>query len=130
MKRAKRTKQRGKLRSKLHVARVVLTEILIMAVGVLCCIMPMPWRIIVPMIIELRSILLKMRARLKEPLPHGGTLRGKLHVVRVILTEIIIMTVSVLCCVMPMPWRLIVPIIIGARSILIKAHTRQKEQLK
>ncbi len=56
-------------RRKLRIARIIITEIIVMALGVICCIMPMPWRLIVPIIIGTRSILIKARARLKEPLP-------------------------------------------------------------
>ena len=54
-------------------------------------------------------------------------MRRKLRIFRMIATEIIIMSLGVLCCVMPLPWRLVVPIIIGARSILLRARARLKE---
>ena len=53
--------------------------------------------------------------------------RSKLRAVRIILTEIIFMAVSVCVSIMPMPYRLIVPIIIGTRSILLKARVYFKE---
>ena len=50
----------------------------------------------------------------------------KLRLVRIVIIELIVMVVSVCVSIMPMPYRLIVPIIIGARSILIKAHQYSK----
>ena len=38
-----------------------------------------------------------------------------------VIIEIAIMAVGVICCILPLPWRLVVPIIIGAREIIIKA---------
>lgn len=54
------------MRRKIRIARIILTEIIVMALGVLCCIMPMPWRLVVPIIIGTRSILLTARKKLKE----------------------------------------------------------------
>lgn len=50
----------------------------------------------------------------------------KLRLIRIVIVELIIMAVSVCVSIMPMPYRLIVPIIIGARSILLKAHQYAK----
>lgn len=50
----------------------------------------------------------------------------KRRLIRVVIVELIIMVVSVCVSIMPMPYRLIVPIIIGARSILLKAHQSVK----
>lgn len=55
--------------------------------------------------------------------------RRKLRIIRIVITEILVMALGVVCCIMPMPWRLVVPILIGTRSILIKAHMRMKEPL-
>lgn len=38
-----------------------------------------------------------------------------------VTVEIVIMSIEILCCLLPMPWRLVVPIVIGARSIIAKA---------
>lgn len=38
-----------------------------------------------------------------------------------VIIEIAIMATEILCCLLPMPWRLAVPIIIGARAIINKA---------
>ena len=54
-------------------------------------------------------------------------MRRKLRIFRMIATEIIIMSLGVLCCVMPLPWRLVVPIVIGTRSILLRARAKLKE---
>ncbi len=50
----------------------------------------------------------------------------KLRLIRIVTVELIIMAVSVCVSIMPMPYRLIVPIIIGARAILMKAHQYAK----
>lgn len=57
------------MRRKLRIVRLILTEIAVMSLGVMCCVMPMPWRLIVPIIIGTRSILIKARLQLKQPLP-------------------------------------------------------------
>ena len=50
----------------------------------------------------------------------------KFRLIRIVTVELIVMAVSVCVSIMPMPYRLIVPIIIGARSILLKAHQYAK----
>lgn len=50
--------------------------------------------------------------------------REQVNIKRVIvgvIVEIAIMALEILCCLLPMPWRLIVPIAIGARAIITKA---------
>jgi len=61
--------------------------------------------------------------KLKELPPH---VQGH-KVIRAVIIETVIMTVEILCCLMPMPWRLIVPIIIGARSIIMQAIRKSRE---
>lgn len=46
---------------------------------------------------------------------------------RAVVIEIIIMAIETLCCLLPLPWRFLVPIIIGARTIILKAHDKMKE---
>lgn len=45
--------------------------------------------------------------------------KGKIAVA--VIIEIVIMATEILCCLLPMPWRLVVPIVIGARAIISKA---------
>lgn len=45
--------------------------------------------------------------------------KGKL--IFAVIIEIVIMAIEILCCLLPMPWRLVVPIVIGARAIISKA---------
>ncbi|MCM1296737.1 MAG: hypothetical protein NC311_14460 [Muribaculaceae bacterium] len=44
-----------------------------------------------------------------------------------VVIEIVVMAVEIGCCILPMPWRLVVPIIIGARAIIIKARKYAQE---
>lgn len=44
-----------------------------------------------------------------------------------VIIEIIVMSVGVICCILPLPWRLVVPIIIGAREIILKAYRITRE---
>lgn len=46
----------------------------------------------------------------------------KRRIVIGVIIEIIVMSVGVLCCILPLPWRLVVPIIIGAREIILKTY--------
>lgn len=46
---------------------------------------------------------------------------NKKKVIVGVIIEIVIMATEILCCLLPMPWRLAVPIAIGARSIIAKA---------
>lgn len=46
---------------------------------------------------------------------------------RAVTIEIIVMSVGVLCCVLPLPWRLGVLIVIGAREIILKGIKAAKE---
>lgn len=48
--------------------------------------------------------------------------RSKAKLVFAVIVELAIMAAGVCVTIMPMPYRLIVPIIIGARAILVKAH--------
>ncbi|MDE6441898.1 MAG: hypothetical protein K2L12_03980, partial [Clostridia bacterium] len=50
----------------------------------------------------------------------------KIRLIRIVTVELIIMTVSVCVSIMPQPYNIIVPIIIGARSILLKARLYAK----
>lgn len=54
-------------------------------------------------------------ARKKQPRINKGKL------IFTVTIEIVIMAIEILCCLLPMPWRLVVPIIIGARAIIAKA---------
>lgn len=51
----------------------------------------------------------------------------KRKILRGVVVEIIVMAVGVLCCTLPLPWRLVVPIIIGARDSILKAWREIKE---
>lgn len=51
----------------------------------------------------------------------------KRRIVWGVIIEIIVMTIGVLCCLLPMPWRLVVPIIIVAREIILQAYRMAHE---
>lgn len=44
-----------------------------------------------------------------------------------VIIEIVIMIISTLCVLIPLPWRLIVPIAIGTREIIKQAYAKIKE---
>lgn len=46
---------------------------------------------------------------------------NKAKIAVAVIIEIVIMAIEILCCLLPMPWRLVVPIVIGARAIIAKA---------
>lgn len=46
---------------------------------------------------------------------------------RAVIVEIIVMSAGVLCCMLPLPWRLGVLIVIGAREIILKGIKAAKE---
>lgn len=46
---------------------------------------------------------------------------------RAVIVEIIVMSAGVLCCMLPLPWRLGVLIVIGAREIIIKGIRAARE---
>ena len=56
---------------------------------------------------------------------HEKARRRKIR--RAVIIEIIVMAVGVLCCVLPLPWRLGILIAIGAREIVLKGIRAAKE---
>lgn len=51
----------------------------------------------------------------------------KRKIITAVVIEIVIMVIGTLCVLLPLPWRLFVPIIIGAREIIKKAVQKLKE---
>ncbi len=51
----------------------------------------------------------------------------KRKIITAVVIEIVIMVIGALCVLLPLPWRLFVPIIIGAREIIKKAIQKLKE---
>lgn len=47
-----------------------------------------------------------------------------------IFLEIVFMAIGVACVMLPLRWRVLTLIVLGAREILIKAHTRLKQSDK
>lgn len=52
----------------------------------------------------------------------------KRKIIIAVIIEIVVMTIEVVCVLLPMPWRLVVPIVIGARAIIMQAVRKSKEQ--
>lgn len=51
--------------------------------------------------------------------------KRKLH--WLIFFEIVFMAIGVACVLLPLRWRIVTLIVLGAREILLKAHTRLKQ---
>lgn len=54
-----------------RVRRVVIVEIIFMAIGVLCVLLPLEWRLITLVILGARGIIVKAYAQLKQPINEG-----------------------------------------------------------
>lgn len=52
----------------------------------------------------------------------------KRKIIRAVIIEIIFLIMDVLCCLLPLPWRLLVPIIVGSRAIIVQAVRKSREQ--
>lgn len=48
---------------------------------------------------------------------------------RVVIVEIIFMAIGVLCVLLPLEWRLLTLVVLGARSIIIKAYAQLKQPI-
>lgn len=51
----------------------------------------------------------------------------KRKIITAVIIEIVVMIIGTLCVPLPLPWRLFVPIIIGAREIIKKAVQKLRE---
>ena len=112
---AKKPKRGNERKLKLIIA--VTVEILIMAIKVLSCLLPMLWRFGILIVIGAMSTIMQAIRKYKVLQPNA---QGH-KIITAVVIEIVIMAVEILCCLMPMPWRIIVPIIIGARAIILQA---------
>ncbi|MGN0813351.1 MAG: hypothetical protein ACI4MQ_07575 [Candidatus Coproplasma sp.] len=54
-----------------RVRRVVIVEIVFMAIGVLCVLLPLQWRLVTLVVLGARSIIIKAYAQLKQPIDTG-----------------------------------------------------------
>ena len=113
-----RQKRRGGANAKKFKTVVaVIVEVVIMAVKVLSCLLPRLWQLGILIAAGARSVLLRA-ARKHAALPANA--KGH-KVLFTALIELAITVAEILCCLLPMPWRLAVPIVIGARSIILQA---------
>ncbi|MGN0807608.1 MAG: hypothetical protein ACI4MN_04075 [Candidatus Coproplasma sp.] len=48
---------------------------------------------------------------------------------RVVIVEIIFMTIGVICVLLPLEWRLITLVILGTRSIIVEAYAQLKQPM-
>lgn len=118
---SKRSKRGSAKKFKTIVA--VIIELLIMTVKVLSCLLPLYWQFGILIAAGARSIILQA-IRKRKALPPN--VKGH-KVLIAVITELVIMVAEILCCLLPMPWRLVVPIIIGARAIILRAIRNYRE---
>ncbi|MGN0824556.1 MAG: hypothetical protein ACI4MB_05770 [Candidatus Coproplasma sp.] len=48
---------------------------------------------------------------------------------RVVIVEIIFMSIGVLCVLLPLEWRLLTLVVLGARGIIVKAYAQLKQPI-
>lgn len=66
MKKRKKKKSPAEIKTRRIVISVII-DIVIMAVGVCVCLLPMPWRLVVPILIGMRSIIKDAILEAKKP---------------------------------------------------------------